>query len=152
VADLRARLDRVRQRAASEPRRRVLFIIGRRPGTLADLVVVGPGTYLHELIEIAGGYNVFADQTLEYPHISMETVLRLDPDVIIDTVDMGDTPDERDARAVTNGRLWRAYPQLAAAKNGRVYNATTTALVVPGPRIVDAAEWMAALLRGEKPR
>lgn len=153
VADLRARLDDVRRRSASQPPRRVLFIVGRRPGTLADLVAVGPNTYLNELIEIGGGHNVLAtDKMPEYPHISMETVLRLDPDVIIDTVDMGDTREERAAREVTNGRLWLAYGQLTAVKRQHVYAATTDALVVPGPRIVEAAEWIAALIRGERSR
>ena len=67
-----------------------------QPGPLADLVAVGPGSYINELIEIAGGTNVLAIAGQpEYPRISMETVLRLDPDVIVDTVDMGDTEAER---------------------------------------------------------
>jgi iron complex transport system substrate-binding protein len=153
VADLRAQLDGVRHRASGQPPRRVLFLVGRRPGTLADLVAVGPGAYLNELIEIGGGRNMLAtDRMPEYPHISMETVLRLDPDVIIDTVDMGDTRDERAAREVTNGRLWQAFGQLSAVKHQHVYAATTDALVVPGPRIVEAAEWIATLIRGERPR
>ena len=95
----------------------MLFIIGRRPGTLADLVAVGPGSYLNELIEIAGGTNVLAIAGQpEYPRISMETVLRLDPDVIVDTVDMGDTDAERRARQPVNERLWSAYGMLTAVK------------------------------------
>jgi ABC-type Fe3+-hydroxamate transport system substrate-binding protein len=76
----------------------------------------------------------------------METVLRLDPDVIVDTVDMGDTPAERDARRTVNERLWNAYGQLRAVKGDAVFAATTDALVVPGPRIADAAEWLAELM------
>jgi iron complex transport system substrate-binding protein len=126
----------------------VLFVIGRRPGTLADLVAAGPRTYLDALIGIAGGRNVLeTDRLPEYPRISMETVLRLDPDVIIDTVDMGDTAAERLARQTVNERLWAAYPSLRAVQSKRVYADTTDALVVPGPRIVDAAEWIAALIR-----
>ena len=85
----------------------------------------------------------------EYPRISMETVLRLDPEVIVDTVDMGETQAERRQRAPINERLWTAYGTLTAVKTGRLYAATTDALVVPGPRVVDAAEWVAALLRGQ---
>ena len=97
----RRRLDRsCNARRPRRRSRRVLFIIGRRPGMLADLVAVGPGSYLNDLIEIAGGTNVLdIEGQPEYPRISMETVLRLDPDVIIDTVDMGETEAERRQRA-----------------------------------------------------
>jgi iron complex transport system substrate-binding protein len=133
VADIGDSLDAIRA-ASVRPRRRVLFIIGRRPGMLADLVAVGPGSYLNDLIGIAGGTNVLdiAGQP-EYPRISMEAVLRFDPDVIIDTVDMGDTDLERAQRQPVNERLWKAYPTLTAVKTGRLHAATTDALVVPGP-------------------
>jgi iron complex transport system substrate-binding protein len=152
VADIERRLEAVRKMgAASHPR--VLFIIGRRPGMLADLVAVGPGSYLNNLIAIAGGANVLdiAGQP-EYPRISMETVLRLDPDVIVDTVDMGETEADRRQRGPINERLWAAYGTLKAVKSGRLHAATTDALVVPGPRIVSAAEWVAALLREQPSR
>jgi len=153
VAEIERRLQRVRHGAAGASHPRALFIIGRSPGMLTDLVAVGPGSYINDLIEIAGGRNVLAIQGQpQYPRISMETVLRLDPDVIIDTVDMGETEVERRRRQPINERLWSAYPSLAAVKNRRLHAATTDALVVPGPRVVDAAEWVAMLLRDRSPR
>jgi ABC-type Fe3+-hydroxamate transport system substrate-binding protein len=153
VGRLEGRLDAVRRAGASAPRRRVLLIIGRRPGTLADLVGVGSGSYLNELIEVAGGINVLAiPGQPAYPTISMETVLRLNPDVIVDTVDMGETEADRRQRQPINARLWSAYPMLTAVRTNRLYAATTDALVVPGPRVVEAAEWIAALLRPEQGR
>ena len=153
IGDVQRRLDAIRSAGAARPKRRVLFIIGRSPGRLADLVAVGPGSYINELIEIAGGANVMAIAGQpEYPRISMETVLRLDPDVIIDTVDMGDTDAERRQRQPVNERLWSAYGMLTAVKARRVHAATTDALVVPGPRVVDAAQWVASLLQGESAR
>lgn len=147
VADLEAKLAEIRRSAEGRPRPTVLFIIGRRPGTLADLVGVGPHSYIDSLIDIAGGRNVLSARTLpEYPRLSMETVLRLDPDVIVDTVDMGDTAAERDARRPVNERLWAAYGELRAVKAHAVYADTTDALVVPGPRITNAAGWLAGLL------
>lgn len=148
VAGIQRGLDAVRREGARGPRLRVLLIIGRRPGALADLVAVGPGSYLNDVIDIAGGTNVLGiDGQPEYPRISMETVLRLDPDVIIDTVDMGGADSARARRRVLNERLWHAYPTLTAVETGRVHAATTDALVVPGPRVVEAARWVAALLR-----
>jgi iron complex transport system substrate-binding protein len=153
VADVQRRLDAIRRAGSArpKPKPRVLFIIGRRPGQLADLVAIGPGSYINELIEIAGGSNVMAIAGQpEYPRISMETVLRLNPDVIVDTVDMGDTDAERRERQPVNERLWSAYGMLTAVRTRQVHAATTDALVVPGPRVVEAAAWVAALLRGER--
>ena len=148
VADLERRLDVVRRANGAAPHPRVLFIIGRSPGTLTDLVAVGPGSYINDLIEIAGGTNVLAIKGQpEYPRISMETVLRLDPDVIVDTVDMGETEADRRLRQPINERLWSAHGTLAAVRNRRLHAATTDALVVPGPRVVEAATWVASLLR-----
>ncbi len=153
VADIERRLQTERRAGGRAPHPRVLFIIGRNPGTLTDLVAVGPGSYINDLIEIAGGKNVLAiSGQPEYPRISMETVLRLDPDVIVDTVDMGETEAERRLRQPINERLWSAYGTLAAVRTRRVHAATTDALVVPGPRVVDAAEWVAALLRERSDR
>jgi iron complex transport system substrate-binding protein len=153
IGDVQRRLDAIRRAGSARPARRVLFIIGRRPGMLADLIAIGPGSYINELIEIAGGTNVMAIAGQpEYPRISMETVLRLNPDVIVDTVDMGDTDAERRDRQPVNERLWRAFGMLTAVKTQQVHAATTDALVVPGPRVVEAAEWVATMLRGERVR
>jgi iron complex transport system substrate-binding protein len=148
VADVQRRLAAIRREGSARPKPRVLFIIGRRPGQLADLIAIGPGSYINELIEIAGGINVMAIAGQpEYPRISMETVLRLNPDVIVDTVDMGDTDAERREREPVNRRLWSAYGMLTAVRTRQVHAATTDALVGPGPRVVEAAAWVAALLR-----
>jgi len=150
IGDVQRRLDAIRRPAATAPKRRVLLIICRRPGQLTDLIAIGPGSYINELIDIAGGTNVMAIAGQpEYPRISMETVLRLNPDVIVDTVDMGDTDAERRARQPVNERLWSGYGMLTAVRTRQVHAATTDALVVPGPRVVEAAEWVAALLRAE---
>jgi len=147
VATLQARLDRVRAAVASRRAQRVLIIVGRRPGTLTDLIAVGRSSYLSDLVAVAGGTNVLAGNTFEYPRISMETVIRLAPDVIIDAGDMGDLPEDRRARQVATEGLWKQQP-LAAARAGRVHAVVSDAFVVPGPRVVEVAETMAQWLHG----
>lgn len=151
VATLEARLNRVRAAVAGRRPQRVLLIVGRRPGTLTDLVAVGPSSYMSDLASIAGGVNVLTgDRLPEYPRISMETVIRLAPDVIIDAGDMGDRPEQRQARrAVTEG-LWKRQA-LEAARGGRVHAVISDAFVIPGPRVIEAAETMALWLHGVAP-
>jgi ABC-type Fe3+-hydroxamate transport system substrate-binding protein len=77
----------------------------------------------------------------------METVIRLAPDVIIDAGDMGDRPEEREARRSLTEGLWKRQ-ELVAARNGRVHAVVSDAFVVPGPRLVEATETMALWLHG----
>ena len=151
VTTLEERLQRIRTAVAGRKPQRVLLIVGRRPGTLTDLVAVGRSSYMSDLATIAGGVNVLSQDGLpEYPRISMETVIRLAPDVIIDAGDMGDRPEQREARqAITEG-LWKRQ-QLGAARTGRIHAVISDAFVIPGPRVVEAAETMASWLHGITP-
>jgi iron complex transport system substrate-binding protein len=141
-------LDRVRASVAGRAPRRVLVIVGRRTGTLTDLVAVGPGSYLHDIAVIAGGANVLADVTLEYPRISMEAVISLAPDVIIDVGEMGESPADSDRRRRITEGLWRRQTLVKAVRAGAVHSVHDEAFVVPGPRIVEVARAMAAWFHG----
>ena len=148
VGFIERRLNAVRTAVAGRRPQRVLLLVGRRPGTLTDLVAVSRNSYMSELVSIAGGVNVLSDPGLpEYPRISMETVIRLEPDVIIDAGDMGDTPDERRSRERITLGLWKRQP-IAAVRNGRVHAVISDAFVIPGPRVIEATETMALWLHG----
>lgn len=150
VAELQDRLDAVRVAAARRTPKRVLVVVGRQPGTLSDLIAVGHGPYLNELVTVAGGVNVLDDGRLpDYPRISMETVIRLAPDLIVDAGDMGETVEEHVRRRPATERLWRQQPNVRAARTNNIHAVTSDAFVVPGPRVVEAAEtlarWLAAV-------
>jgi iron complex transport system substrate-binding protein len=142
-------LAAVQTRAEDLPSPHVLVIINRRPGMLADLTAVGPDSYLQELLEIAGGTNVLAKPDLPlYPRISLETVLRDDPDVILDLSGQQESEAERQAASSQVLALWRQNPQLSAVRNGRVIVGTSNALLVPGPRAPEAARLLFDYLHG----
>jgi iron complex transport system substrate-binding protein len=149
VAELQAHLERVRAVVADHPRKTVLLIVGRRAGTLTDLVAVGRGSYLSDLVEIAGGVNVLGAPGLaEYPRISMESVIRMSPDVIVDAGDMGDTPAERRRREVATLQAWNRHAEVAAVRTHGIHPVTNDAFVVPGPRVVEVADTLALWLHG----
>lgn len=144
VARLQGRLDAVRAAAATRPAKKVLVIMGRQPGTLSDLIAVGRGSYMNDLVTVAGGVNVLDDPRLpDYPRISMETVIRLSPDLIVDAGDMGDTVEEHLRREPATERLWRQQGHVKAAQGNGIHAVTSDAFVVPGPRVVEAAETLA---------
>ena len=152
VADLNASLDRVRASVAGRPPRRILMIVGRRTGTLTDIISVGPGSYLHDIAVIGGGTNVLGAATLEYPRISMETVISLAPDVIVDVGEMGESPADSDRRRQITEALWHRQPLVKAVREGGVHAVNDEAFVVPGPRIVEVARAMARWLHGVEAR
>jgi iron complex transport system substrate-binding protein len=142
-------MDQIRNRVKSSQRVKMMFVVGRTPGTLTGIIVVGGASYLSEIIAIAGGVNSFADSTAAYPKVTLEEVLARDPDVILDRADMGDqaAATEAQKRAVIN--LWRTYPMLKAVKRDRVVFGISDIFFVPGPRIVDAAQAFAKMLHPE---
>jgi iron complex transport system substrate-binding protein len=149
VAGIRNALDRVRKAVAGRPPKKVLVIVGRRTGTLSDLVAVGSRSYLGELIDVAGGINVISgDRLPEYPRISMETVIRLAPDVVVDAADMGETSESRRRRQPETEAMWRREGAVAAVRANAIHVVTSDAFLVPGPRVVEVAETLASWLHG----
>ncbi len=140
VESIRSKLEQIRQRAAALPHTRVMFVIGRTPNRLDGLVVVGKASYLNEIIQIAGGENVFHDAVAAYPTVSLEEVLARNPQVIVDMGDMSDTVDvtEEHKRAVVG--LWQRMGTVEAVKQHHVFAVASDIFVVPGPRVVNAAE------------
>jgi iron complex transport system substrate-binding protein len=139
-------LSKIRNRVSSLPRVRMMFVIGRSPNRLDGLVVAGRASYLNEVIEIAGGENVFRDAVAGYPEVSLEEVMARNPEVIVDMGDMSDTVGvtEEHKRAVI--ALWNRIPTLAAVKQHRVFAVASDAFVVPGPRVIEGAKAFAELL------
>jgi iron complex transport system substrate-binding protein len=147
--DIRTRLEAIRAQAASRPRPKVLLVIGRTPGMLTGLVAAGPSPYIGELLEIAGGSNVLTGTEIAYPRISLETVVRWNPDVILDASNMGDPSSDTSQREARLREPWLVHHELAAVKNGRLFGLTSEALVTPGPRVAEAVELMRAHLSGK---
>ena len=143
VHDLRARIDAVRTRVRGRAAPTVLLVIGRQPGTLREIYVSGGVGFLNEMLEIAGGRNVFADIARESALPSQETILARAPDVIVEVHAEGmfKTSSVERERAV-----WTPLSSMPAVRNNRVHVLIGQYLVVPGPRFAEAAETLARTL------
>jgi len=149
AAGIDVRLRGIRSRTPAGPRPKVLLILGRAPNELTGIIAAGAGSYLNDLIEIAGGTNAVSSVSAPpYPKLSLESVLSLNPDVIVDTIDMGATETERGQQVIESRTLWERYRTLSAVRTGRVRAAETDAVFIPGPRVVDVAEWLAGVIHG----
>ncbi|HNY41927.1 MAG TPA: helical backbone metal receptor [Bryobacteraceae bacterium] len=151
-ASLKRDLDAVRAAGSKSGRTSVLFLVGRAPGTLQSMVGAGPGTFLDQLLRLAGGTNILAQSPIQYPKVSLETILASDPDVIIDMGDYAHGSGANEARRREELALWKAYGQLKAVRTGRVHAVTAAHFVVPGPRMNAAARDFLAFLHPEAAR
>jgi iron complex transport system substrate-binding protein len=134
VAKIRFQIEGVRRRVASAPRRRVAMIVGQNP-----LIAVGDGNLLDELLAVAGADNV-ARGLGRWPRLSVEFLVKSDPDVIIDS-SMGDeAPRERSFYEGLG---------LAAVRVARLYAIRIDEVLRPGPRVGDGVEEMARLVHPE---
>jgi iron complex transport system substrate-binding protein len=148
-ARIRSGLDQIRARVAHLPRRRILFLVGHTPGRLEDLIVAGGGSYLDQVIEVAGAANVFHDALGAYAKISIEQVLARNPEVIADMGEMAQTAGVTEAQKRAVVALWNRYPVLAAVQQHRVFPVASDIFVVPGPRVVEAARAFAQMAHPE---
>ena len=101
----------------------------------------GKGTFITQLIERAGGHNIAADID-GYPQLSLEQVVAADPSfIILGDSAYGITPESIAARP--------GWENLSAVKNSKIFPFDDNLVSRPGPRLVDALEGFAKLLRPE---
>jgi iron complex transport system substrate-binding protein len=113
----------------------VLYVLNSQP-----LITVGPGSFIDQLIGLAGGLNVAAKSATPYPRLSMETVLTEDPEVLVFPVGQTEGISESEQQA------WRQWSSMSAIKHARTHQISADLLNRPGPRIGQALERLATLL------
>lgn len=127
-AELRARHDLVRAAAAGRRPRRVFCPIWRRP-----YMTINRDTYIHDMLAVAGGENVFADRTKRYPEITLDEVATSAAEVIL-------LPDEPYRFRRAHQADFAPYADLPAVRDGRIHLVDGKLLSWYGPRIAEALQ------------
>lgn len=143
---LRDGIDAVRARVKGLRRPRTLLVLGRQPTTLRNMYVSGGVGFTHDMLEAAGGTNVFGDVARESVQPTHEVLLSRAPDVIIEVRATGPLALEARDESV---RAWSSLPAIPAVRTGRIHVLVGESLVVPGPRLADGAESLARTLHPE---
>ncbi len=137
VENLMRRVKAVESAVRPYPRPKVLYVLWPEP-----LIVPGRDGLVTELIEVAGGTSVTAQEPSSYPRFSLEAVATRAPDVIILARHGGDsTPLARVS--------WDRLTALPAVRAGRVHSVDGTSLHRYGPRVVDGLEMLARVIHPE---
>lgn len=128
-------IDQLVKKAAYRPR--VFFQIGVSP-----IVSAGVDTFIHELVERAGGRNL-AETERGYPKFSREQVLGLSPEVLIIT------SMARGALFEEVRSQWLEWKSMPASRDERIYIQDSNLFDRPSPRLVEGLELLARLIHPE---
>lgn len=137
AAHLRGELDAVRASVAGLPRPSVFFVVWNDPPMAA-----GPGTFISQLIEVAGGTNVFPDAREKWPTVSMEEVVRRQPRVVVLPVGESGSP-----RIDVRGAGWR---DLSAMRGRGPVLLPADQVNRPGPHMGETARLLRDALHPER--
>ena len=137
VAGMQQRIDAVQEAIGDAPRPRVFWELG------PELYTAGPGSFIDDLIVMAGGDNVAAAADSPWPQLSVETIVLQDPDVVV----LADHNYGETAEMVKERPGWG---DINAVKEGRIVELTNDDIVSrPGPRIVEGLEFLARAFHPE---
>jgi iron complex transport system substrate-binding protein len=139
---LNGAIDRVRERTKGRARPRVLVVFGREAGALRGIYASGGVGFIHDMLEVAGGANVFADVKKQSVQATTELILARQPDVIVELRGSDVTP--ADARSMREE--WNAVSAVPAVRAGRLHIITDERTVIPGPRVAEGARLLAEAL------
>ena len=114
----------------------------------AALIAAGAGTYLNDLLELAGGRNIVWERTGSYPRLNWEQVVARAPDVIL----LADHREDSERPASGSGDVpseWRTWQAVPAIRAGRVLAVPSNTILRPGPRLGDGLTRLARALHPE---
>ena len=138
VSDMEKRIGQVQARVKNMPDRpRVFFQIDAEP-----LFSAGTNTFIHELIELAGGINTTAGE-VSYPRYSWEDIIVLQPEIVLISSMAGGLAPEY----LLNS--WKKWNLLSAVKNDQVFVVDAELFDRPTPRLINGLEVIAAIIHPE---
>lgn len=138
----------VQQHVVGLERPKVLIAMGHSIGSehMKNVFIAGQNDFYNDLITLAGGQNAYQDSHLNVPSLSIEGILQLDPQVILDIF-----PEASDHHADLNQVLkqWHELTYIDAVKHNRVHIIEQDYATIPGPRIFLLLEQFARLIHPE---
>jgi iron complex transport system substrate-binding protein len=120
---------------------KTLIVFGRDPGALRNLYASGGIGFLHDMVEAAGGADVFGDVKRESVQATTEQLIARAPEIIIEL--------RADDEAAPDVEAWNVVPSIPAVRNHRVVVLAGSEMVTAGPRVAKATERIARALHPE---
>jgi iron complex transport system substrate-binding protein len=137
-------IEAIRNKVRASPRPRTLLVFGRERLSLRGLYTSGGIGFLNDMLDAAGGINVFAEIKVEAVQASTEQVLSRRPEVILEARATNSAWPSADQRSELN--VWNVLGSVPAVRNHRVLFLFDDRIVIPGPRVVEGTMAMARAL------
>jgi iron complex transport system substrate-binding protein len=136
AARFEQRLDAVKRKVEGRQAPSTIMITGRLGNGL--LLVARGGTYTGDAMVLAGARLAFPNTTL--PQVSPEAILNADPEVLLWA------GSERDLKELIARPGWA---EMRAVRSGRAHAVSRVELLIPGPRMIDGIEHLAAIFHAD---
>lgn len=137
VEDMMSKEAELAEKIEGLDKKTVFYEIWHEP-----LMAAGPGSFVDELINLAGGENVAADADGEYPQFDLEQLIERNPQVYI-------TANDLPEKTVESIKERPGYSEIEAIKNNRIYLVDGNIISRPGPRIIEALELIVEAIHPE---
>ena len=134
IQGISSQLKEVQNRLHGKTSPRAMLIAGRNPDDLRNVYIIGKQDFLNEILEISGGVNAYRG-TIAYPSVSMESIIAMNPDWIIELSAFHESLSETEI-----GNLWQRYGMLRAVQRRHVRFIRDNFWLRPGPRVALIAE------------
>lgn len=145
ITDIQNRIDAVVSKVANAEEPKVYYEVWYDP---TSLWTAGSKAWQNELIEKAGGTNIFADQALDYFQSSAEAVIERDPDIVL-------LPEEGMGfgapfwGSLADVKARPGWSSISAVKNNGLVTVNSDTIARAGPRVADIIEDLAEAFHPE---
>jgi len=124
------RLERLREEYEGRETVSVFIQVWERP-----LMTVGGRHIISDALKICGGNNPFGDLLSIAPTVSIEAVLKADPQAIVGDIPVAELSEQ-----------WSRWPELSAVRLAHVYTIPAELIARPTPRMLDGVERLCAIM------
>jgi len=145
LTEIEQKISAVTDKVAKLDRPKVMVTMGHSIGgeQVKNIYIAGQSDFYNDLIQLAGGENSYQNTHLKVPSLSIEGIMQLNPDVIIDIF-----PEAADHNADIEQvkQQWQNLKFVNAVKNNRIHIIEENYATIPGPRIFQLLDKMARLI------
>ncbi len=135
VAVLRKQVGDLTKSVEGRKKPTMLYVLNSEP-----LITVGPGSFIHSLIELAGGRNAAERAKAPYPRLTMEEVLVQNPEVLVFPV------GEYEGIPQSEQDRWKRWETLRAVQDGKLFQIKSDLMNRPGPRVLNGLKQLVQIL------
>lgn len=142
VQDFRDHLSGLRAANTGKKKVLVLLTVSRNPQRLANILTAGRGSFLDEMIEVAGGVNVFGSLDMRYPEVSVESIIAKQPEYIVELMPEVDVA----SNANQIKEQWATLSSIPAVRANQIYILDDENSLIPSLRYVEFIEKVSRII------